>query len=326
MSFIFRLPVTLCYAAIIHCVAVVAVAAPRVAVCVCGLLHRLQPESLAAMLFAPNAALFKFDAFFVLEPGPGRFSSGVYGARPTPFATIAKVEQARLRLKNLMTSLSPLATLGKVEFFERVTAQSFAAQSNSSVESVNVFQQAEYADLVDSLLSMLLKQVRCAVHVAHSEVTHSVRYDYIVMAREDTFLLQPMDMSLVVDKLHSSNCDFVSRDCIVWGGVCTRLQIGKRDFALRLYMSRKAFLMAVIRGESHPKPYNTEIFELLNIQWLNGSRCTLSPDFFGVTVSRYINETAICFPDYEVSQNPRDLSCVPVSMKNQIRENICKHI
>jgi hypothetical protein len=287
---------------------------PRVAVCVCGMASRFQPESVAENLLAANEHEFDFDVFLSLQTASVHFSSPAGSSTKATaytsmdndqlYTSAMRVYSQHLRGENWSLTVST-RLLKSVE--------EYAAQLG--VSELNGLSQGDYWVLRHKVFAMFINEEECARSIVVKEVGSRKLYDYIIMARDDTYVYRPIELARIV-KLLNVDCTLITRDCLEWGGIATRMQVATRMFGLHLYETITEYYKFLI-DHSRRDP-NTEIFEKNHVEWVHGRACPVSVEILPVSVSRFINKTEICFIHYEID------NCVPRDFQDFVRSRVCQ--
>jgi hypothetical protein len=287
---------------------------PRVAVCVCGLASRFQPEHVAKHVIAANLDEFAFDVFLSLQTHEQHFSNNK--GRHTKATAYANLDDDEIREHAVRIYLETATQFdGSIALSTRERKHVTEYASELGVAELDRFTQPNYWPLRGNIVAMLVNQEECARAIVASEVATSRRYAFIVMAREDTFLHKKLDLTQVIGLLER-NCSLIARDCLSWGGISTRLQVTTRNFGLRLYQTRLDFYRYLCNAGLTVR--NTEEFEKRQVAWLHGTPCNVSVELLPVAVSRYINQSAVCFIHIEVD------NCIPAGYEDFVADNICE--
>lgn len=254
---------------------------PAVAVCVTGMQSRLMPTNLVTNIVAPNP-MYSFDVIYVLdEENELYYSSGAgWTYEPSPMANLGP-SQLRLALE----SIPGPHRVHVVKADGHQTAEFW--KSNLTCPKLNTIKQ--HARIQDRVLSMYANQVKCAAGIRILESFRGNRYDYIVSAREDTFLFHPLRLSHVL----TPDCDLASKAVLAWGGVNMRLQVMRRDNGLRFMAERLDFYQHLCHNKM--QAINTEVFEKMQAQHLKMKRCALPISRFPASAARHVSNGSFCF-------------------------------
>jgi hypothetical protein len=288
---------------------------PRVAVCVCGVAARFQPESLAHNLLAFNEDHFDFDVFLSLQIKGQFFSNGAgRQTHPTIYTDLNQGQILNAASKAYAKYSRNFNWTITISTRELKTVQTYSADIGTP--DLDRLTQDIYWNVRGNVFGMFVNEEECSREIIVREVEHRIKYDYIVMAREDTFLFRPMDLRPVVALL-SPNCTLITRECLNWGGISTRLQVTSRGFGLHLYDTLTLYYKYLF--DHALKHVNTESFLKHHVEWVHGKTCEVSIELLPVSVSRYINETEVCFTKYEVSD-----TCIPNGSKEFVNTHMCQ--
>ena len=287
---------------------------PKIAICVAGLASRYQPESIAKNIIGANENDFDFDIFLSLQTKNVHFSGhrGLH-TQSTIYTDLDHNQIQEIATKIYTDNSQKFNGFVTVSTRQIRTVREYA--NELGLNELDRISQGEYWGLRDKVFSMFENQEECAKSIIVKEFVTGKKYNFIIMAREDTYLFKPLNMTSVVSML-GKNCSIITRRCLNWGGLGTRMQVTTRRFGLLLYGSRTTFYKYL--ADQDMKVYNTEDLEKKHVEWLHGIPLEISIDLFPVSASRYINQTSVCFVGQEVQDN-----CIPKGYESFVQHNFC---
>ena len=275
---------------------------PAVALCVTGMQSRLMPTNLVTNLVAPNP-MYSFDVLYVLDTEKELYYSSVtaWTYEPSPMAKLGHSE--------LQLALESIPGPHRVHVLKADGHQT-AEFWRSRLTCPKLDTIAQHTRIQDRVLSMYANQVTCAAGIGILESLRGQRYNYIVSAREDTFLFHALHLSQVL----TPDCDLTFKAVLSYGGVNMRLQVMRREKGLPFLAGRLNFYQYLCdRGI---EANNTEIFEKKQAQHLGMKLCALPVSQFPASAARHVSNGSFCFREetyealreetYEALGRPKD--------------------
>jgi hypothetical protein len=286
----------------------------KIAVCICGIASRYQPESVARYVIGANENNFDFDVFLSLQTHDFHFSNhrGLH-TKSTIFGDFDNNQIQDKATQIYMKNAHKFNGSIVVSTRQLRTIREYADELG--VNELDRITQPDYWPIRGKVLGMFVNQEECAKSIIVKEFTSGKKYNYIIMSREDTFLYKVLNLTYISILLNGNN-SIVTRRCLNWGGLATRMQVTTRAFGLLLYGSRTNFYRYLV--DQDLKVFNTEDFEKKHVEWLHATPLEVSIEIMPVSISRYINQTTVCFINYEVQDN-----CVPIGYESFVQQNIC---
>ena len=266
---------------------------PAVALCVTGMQSRLMPTNLVTNLVAPNP-MYSFDVLYVLDTEKELYYSSMtaWTYEPSPMAKLGHSE--------LQLALESIPGPHRVHVLKADGHQT-AEFWRSRLRCPKLDTIAQHTRIQDRVLSMYANQVTCAAGIGILESLRGQRYDYIVSAREDTFLFHALHLSQVL----TPDCDLTFKAVLSYGGVNMRLQVMRREKGLPFLAGRLNFYQHLCdRGIG---ANNTEIFEKKQAQHLGMKLCALPVSQFPASAARHVSNGSFCFREetYEALGQPK---------------------
>eukprot|EP00912_Choanoflagellata_sp_UC4_P000979 UC4_evm1s607 len=302
----------------------------KIAVCVSGMLERLQPSHILSKFVEPNdkKEAFQIDVVYAIANASQLYYS-THGS-----VTYSKTEFA-VENEDIFSLKLMALTRSKVFVLPRTSARSRDEwKSWLELDATQKMDRiAQYSGIIDKIFDMYSHQNDCVSALRSIEKFYGEPYDYIVSTREDVFPLKPIDLSLLLSArtLDGELCDIIVKDCLSWGGLNMRFQLLRRSKAFEFLGGRFAFYKeSYIKNKTYVNP---EIFELAQAENLGLKICPVSIDVLPVVVARHTYDGKFCFipPEIEFSRTDKKIEeqmhgrlCIPHDTTDFVNYHRCK--
>lgn len=247
---------------------------PRVAVCVTGMLERLQPRSLVENLFLPNRDVAELHSFWVLQGRRKAFYSteGHAGGGVSPWAELdaseLQDELAFSGLTNVHVAYMPARSRAD---WKELTASNLTA----IIETTHI---------QEHVLEMYRHHVACAQLIADQEEHLGAHFDYIISTREDVFIFHPLKLEVLIETLLQKGCDMLAKNCLNWNGINMRMQLFRRKAGMVMLGQRLEYFQYL--QDQGTKVSNPEGFEEKERSHHRLRLCTVGVNTLPVAVVR----------------------------------------
>eukprot|EP01036_Dinobryon_divergens_P040238 gene40238-53175_t len=169
------------------------------------------------------------------------------------------------------------------------------------------------------VLNMYQLHQECIHAINKVESEEKVHYDYVINNRDDSYFLQPFNLTFLLGLANLSNCHLLARDCLGFGGFSMRSQIMPADFGKLLMSSRLSFYTSMYRKNI---TFGTpEQMELAMVDEYGLKTCTVPPEYYAAAAARHIGDGEICFHHMEWEQH--GVECYPKRFRWFIRSKRC---
>lgn len=291
----------------------------KIAVCITGQRQRFLPK-LISRLFEENPN-YDFHLFY-------RFQSGenlTYTTEPGKKFDLSPYSNKTIeKLKHEVNELYSSHTNVYVEYMNNTDPKSFTGWlRHFNVKSLDRITQYNNPGDQVNILNMYDKVKDCGNDIIDFEKQSGLLFDYVIQTREDIYLFKKIDLDSLLPGLQNSkfsssksNCDFIARDCITWGGVSMRFNIFEGRKAVQ-YLSSKIDFYKALYGANR-RIFNPEQFDYHNLRHFNFNICGLPIDQMAATGARHTFNENFCFIPQEYLPN-----CIPSGMHSFIQSKKC---
>lgn len=176
----------------------------------------------------------------------------------------------------------------------------------------------------------------CIHSIQFHERKLKMKFDYILMTREDIYYFHPMNLSELFpyfqDNSHNhtevprkdgsiGKCDLLSKACIACVGINMKMQFAPRDQGMEIFGTKLAFYQSLFdHNKTLPNPEFFEAYFVKN--HLSLQSCRVPIELFPVAAARQNNTGNICFLQKEI-QMMRTYSCVPADSYEMVQSHRC---
>ena len=265
----------------------------KIAICITGMPARFQPRLLST-LFEDNPDI-SFNLFYRFQDD----SSLLYTTeprnkyQPSIFASYDK-ETLEVKVKELYKKFEHV-DVSSIKYTTPKTRDQWLKEVGSFEPIV------QYIHLQERILNMFEKADHCAQDVRDYQAKNGISFDYIIHTREDMFFFQKVDLKALIAKY--SDCDWIGKDCLSWGGLSMRFAVMKPEKGLDFVGSKIAFFKQM--GRNNSTAHNPEIFDIRIAESLQMKTCAVPVDEVPATGARHTWNGAFCFIWAET------LGCIP---------------
>lgn len=321
---------------------------PKVAVCISGQISRWLPESTVPYLIAANSHAYDFTFFFNLQYFT-KFASFIYSTdshisfQPTKFLKMEKLEALQY-----IHSLYTLENTSRIGSFTYASSKSTKEWENDVFGGHPLNRITQYTDIQYVILNFWAHQQRCLSQIREYENLHSSSFSYVLSTREDVVYFAPVNMTFLTSQLKSpffantsagtstllnsssssspppslpvpppsGTCDFITKDCLSWGGINMRWQLMTRETATLVIGKRVEYYHYLIT--SNQTIYNPEQYELAQLKHYGVKICEFDANIIPNIVGRHVMNDQICFLKPETIDN-----CAPSANASYVQQNLC---
>lgn len=114
------------------------------------------------------------------------------------------------------------------------------------------------------------------------------------------------------------DCEWISKNCLNWGGLPQRFAIMHPQIGLKFLSTRMSFYK-LLNDNNNTTAINTEQFDYLHSKHIGMKTCMVPVDEIPATAARHTNSGEFCFHPGEVAPG-----CVPTGYTEFVKNHKCK--
>lgn len=304
------------------------IARSKIAVCVSGQMSRWIPETSVKYLLEYNPE-YDFTFFYNLQYHTSN-STSVFSTdasisfQPTKFISMKQSEVFDY-LHNLYIHLNntKIASLTFVPSKQLEDWESF-------FQGQKPYAITQYSSTQHVILNFYSHQVRCIHQIEEYEKMTNTSFQYVLQTREDIYYFQGVSLRFLLshlkdpessqDRKDPLKCDFITKDCLQWGGINMRWQLMTKDASKTVMGKRIDYYRSLLK--ENQTTYNPEQYELQQLKYYKIRICEFLSNKIPNAVGRHVKDDEIC-----LSLKPETIdNCIPTDNITFVQNHFCHKI
>jgi hypothetical protein len=279
----------------------------KIAMCITGMPARFQPQHLKS--FFENNSDISFHLFYRFQ----ETNSLAYNTDPSLIyspSIYSTYNQSFFEFKTFeVYKQIPNVYIESIKYSKGKSRNDWLKIMNQNFEAIRQFVYKQ-----DAILNTYEKADHCAQDVIQFKQNRNTTFAYVIYTREDIYLFKDLNIRKVIAKYHK--CDWIGKNCLVWGGLSQRFAIMPFDIGIKFISTKIDYFKYLIH--LNKSVYNTEIFDLQHSKKLGMKTCSVSIEDIPATAARHKQNGSFCFIPAEIR------GCIPAGFDQFVSNHSCK--